>query len=335
MAILVTGGAGFIGSHTCVELLAAGHEIIILDNYSNASPEVIGKIEGLAGKSVKVYEADLLDADKVAAVFAENDIDAVIHFAGLKAVGVSVTVPLQYYHNNITGTLILLEAMAKAGCKKLVFSSSATVYGTNPNMPLKETYPTMAATNPYGSTKLMIETILRDLYIADDQWSIALLRYFNPVGAHPSGLLGEVPNGVPTNLMPIIAQVAVGKLPILNVTGHDYDTPDGTGIRDYLHVMDLAAGHKNAYDYVLGRTGVEAINLGTGKGYSVLDIVITFEAVNNVTIPRQFAPRRPGDLVVSYADPTKAKELLGWEATRDLASMCKDSWHFMQVQGAQ
>ena len=334
MAILVTGGAGFIGSHTCADLLDAGHDIVILDNYSNASPTVIGKIEAVSGKKVKAYETDLLDADSVAAIFAENDIDAVIHFAGLKAVAQSVSMPLQYYRNNITGTLILLDAMAKAGCKKLVFSSSATVYGANPDVPLKETYPTRAATNPYGTTKLMIETILRDLYTSDNSWSIALLRYFNPIGAHPSGLLGEVPNGIPNNIMPIIVQVVSGKLPILNVTGNDYDTPDGTGVRDYLHVMDLAAGHKYAYDYVCSHTGVDAFNLGTGKGYSVLDIVTTFEAVNNVQIPRQFAPRRPGDIAVSYADPTKAKDILGWEATRDLQQMCRDAWHFYQKETA-
>lgn len=327
MSVLVTGGAGYIGSHTCVELLNAGRDIVVLDNFSNSKPEVIATIEEIAGKRVKLYEADLLDRAAVQAVFKENKFEAVIHFAGLKAVGESVRIPLTYYHNNITGTLILLEEMAAAGCKRIVFSSSATVYGTNTNVPFREDYP-LSATNPYGSTKLMIENILRDTYISDNDWSIALLRYFNPIGAHKSGLLGEDPNGIPNNLLPYVAQVAAGKLPYLSVYGDDYDTKDGTGVRDYLHVEDLAIGHLRAYDYVLDHKGVEAFNLGTGNGYSVIEIVRAFEKACGKSIEYKIVPRRAGDIAVCYADAAKAKKLLGWKAERGIDEMCEDSWRF-------
>jgi UDP-glucose 4-epimerase len=333
MAILVTGGAGYIGSHTCVELIEAGKEVIVLDNYSNSSPEAVRRAEKLVGKEIKAYEADLLDREAVRRVFAENRVDAVIHFAGLKAVGESVSIPLRYYHNNITGTLILLEAMAEAACKRLVFSSSATVYGASTDVPFAETHPVGTATNPYGSTKLMIETILRDLCISDPAFSVVLLRYFNPVGAHPSGLLGESPNGIPNNLMPYIAQVAAGKLPYLRVYGDDYDTPDGTGIRDYLHVVDLAKGHVGAYDYALTHTGAEAINLGTGRGYSVLEMVKAFEEATGIAIPYRVEGRRPGDNATSYANPAKAEKLLGWKAEKSLRDMCADSWNFIRKKG--
>lgn len=330
MAILVTGGAGYIGSHTCVELLKAGKEIIIYDNYINSKPEAVRRIEKIAGKSTTMIEADILDRDALDRVFRENTVEAVIHFAGLKAVGESVRIPLRYYHNNITGTLMLCEAMALAGCKKIVFSSSATVYGMSTDVPFRETHPLLPATNPYGATKAMIETILRDLYISDQEWSISLLRYFNPIGAHESGLLGEDPNGIPNNLLPYIGQVAVGKLPYLNVYGNDYDTPDGTGVRDYLHVVDLAVGHLNALDYVLKATGVETVNLGTGTGYSVLQVLHAFENACGKEIPYQITPRRAGDIAVCYADPAKAKLLLGWEATRGIDEMCLDSWRFIK-----
>ena len=327
MAILVTGGAGYIGSHTCVELLNAGKEVVVLDNFCNSKPEVVAKIEQVAGKRVVLYEADLLDCEAVTGMFRENKIEAVIHFAGLKAVGESVEIPLTYYHNNITGTVNLLEVMARFHCKKLVFSSSATVYGTNTDVPFRETHP-LSATNPYGRTKLMLEEIMRDTYVSDNEWSFALLRYFNPIGAHKSGLLGEDPNGIPNNLLPYVAQVAAGKLPYLSVYGDDYDTKDGTGVRDYLHVVDLAVGHLNAFDYVLDNPGAEAFNLGTGRGYSVLEIVKSFEKASGVTIPCQIAPRRAGDIATCYADPHKAKKALGWEAKRGIDEMCEDSWRF-------
>ena len=263
-------------------------------------------------------------------VFSENQIDAVIHFAGLKAVGESVSIPIKYYHNNLTGTLILCEVMAETGCKRMVFSSSATVYGMSTDVPFRETHTLLPATNPYGATKAMIETILRDIYISDSGWSVALLRYFNPIGAHESGLLGEDPNGIPNNLLPYIGQVAAGKLPELNVYGDDYDTPDGTGVRDYLHVVDLARGHLNALDYVLGTTGVEAINLGTGNGYSVLQVVKAFEAASGVKIPYKVVPRRPGDIATCYADASKAEKLLGWKARLSIDDMCRDSWNFIK-----
>ncbi|MDR2932862.1 MAG: UDP-glucose 4-epimerase GalE [Oscillospiraceae bacterium] len=330
MAILVTGGAGYIGTHTCVELLESGKDIVVVDNCVNSKPEALNRVRQLTGRDFPFYELDILDTGALGRVFKDNQIDAVIHFAGLKAVGESVQKPLAYYKNNITGTLSLLEAMAAANCRRMVFSSSATVYGANPDVPFKETYPTMAATNPYGATKLMIETILRDLYTADNGWSIALLRYFNPIGAHTSGVLGEDPNGIPNNLLPIIARVVTGKMEILNVTGDDYDTPDGTGVRDYLHVCDLADGHVKAIDYVMGKTGVEAINLGTGKGYSVYEVIKAFEAASGVKVPYKVAPRRPGDIATSYADATKAKELLRWGATRGIDEMCRDLWNFLQ-----
>lgn len=334
MAILVTGGAGYIGSHTCVELLNAGKEVVVLDNFSNSKPEVITVIEQITGKRAVLYEADLLDRKAVEKVFKENKFEAVIHFAGLKAVGESVQIPLKYYHNNITGTLILLETMSASDCKKIVFSSSATVYGTNTNVPFREDYP-LSATNPYGSTKLMIENIMRDTFISDNDWGIVLLRYFNPIGAHKSGLLGEDPNGIPNNLLPYVAQVAVGKLPYLSVYGNDYDTSDGTGVRDYLHVEDLAAGHLKAYDYVLDHKGVEAINLGTGKGYSVLEIVASFEKACGKKLEYKIAPRRAGDIAVCYADPGKAKKLLGWQAVRGIGEMCEDSWRFTSRRYAE
>lgn len=325
--ILVTGGAGFIGSHTCVELLNAGYEVVILDNFCNSKPEAVKRIEKITGKSVKLYEADMLDKDAVEKVFDENKIDAVIHFAGLKAVGESVSIPLIYYHNNITGTLILCEVMAKHNVKKIVFSSSATVYGSPKTVPIKEDFP-LSATNPYGSTKLMIENILRDLYVSDNEWSIALLRYFNPIGAHESGLLGEDPNGIPNNLVPYIAQVALGKLEVLSVFGNDYPTHDGTGVRDYIHVVDLSQGHIKALEKIMDTTGVDAYNLGTGTGYSVLDVVNAYQEASGVKINYKIAPRRPGDIAECYADPTKSKNELGWSAKLDIKKMCIDSWNF-------
>lgn len=328
--ILVTGGAGFIGSHTCVELLNSGYEVVILDNFSNSKPEALNRIKTITGKDFKFYEADLLDLPAVEKVFEENKIDAVIHFAGLKAVGESVQKPVEYYHNNITGTLLLIQAMKKYDCKKIVFSSSATVYGVNNPAPYVETMPTNTSTNPYGYTKVMIEQILKDVYVADNDWSIALLRYFNPIGAHKSGLLGEDPNGIPNNLFPYIAQVASGKLKCLGVFGNDYDTPDGTGVRDYIHVVDLATGHLNAVSYVLENKGVEAVNLGTGKGSSVLDVVHAFEKACGKEIPYEIKPRRAGDIATCYADTTKAKEVLGWEAKYDIDEMAADGWNFTQ-----
>lgn len=329
MAILVTGGAGYIGSHACVELLENGYEIVVLDNFINSKPEALNRIRKITGKDFRFYEADLLDRNAVKCVFAENKIDAVIHFAGLKAVGESVAQPLRYYHNNITGTLILCEAMQDAGVKKMVFSSSATVYGDPASVPIRETFP-LHTTNPYGSTKLMIENILQDLFVADNEWSIALLRYFNPIGAHKSGLIGEDPNGIPNNLMPYIAQVASGKLDILSVFGNDYDTKDGTGVRDYIHVVDLAQGHIKALEKVLSSTGADAYNLGTGTGYSVLEMVNTFEKVNGVKVNHKIAPRRPGDIAECYADPQKSRDVLNWQAKLGIEEMCRDSWNFVK-----
>ena len=329
MAILVTGGAGFIGSHTCVELLENGYEVVIVDNFINSKPEALNRIKQITGKDFKFYEADLLDKAAVETIFIENKIDAVIHFAGLKAVGESVAQPIRYYHNNISGTLILCQVMQEAGVKKIVFSSSATVYGSPKTVPIREDFP-LHTTNPYGSTKLMIENILQDIFVADNEWSIALLRYFNPIGAHKSGLIGEDPNGIPNNLMPYIAQVAAGKLEVLSVFGGDYDTKDGTGVRDYIHVVDLAQGHIKAVEKVLGGSGVDAYNLGTGIGYSVLDMVHAFETANNVKVNYKIAPRRPGDIAVCFADPKKAKELLGWQAQFGIEDMCRDSWKFVK-----
>ena len=327
MSVLVTGGAGYIGSHTVIELLETGEDIIIVDNFSNSKPEMLDKIREISGKDFKFYEVDLLDRENLEKVFKENQIESVIHFAGLKAVGESVEKPIEYYHNNITGTLILLDVMRKYNCKKIVFSSSATVYGTPKTVPIKEDFP-LSTTNPYGSTKLMIEQILRDVYIADNEFSVILLRYFNPIGAHKSGKIGENPNGIPNNLMPYINQVAIGKLECLNVFGNDYDTIDGTGVRDYIHVVDLAKGHLKALNKAREMSGVEAYNLGTGNGYSVLQIVQAFEKVNGVTVKYRITDRRPGDIATCYADPTKAREELGWVAEKELDEMCEDAWRF-------
>lgn len=329
MAILVTGGAGFIGSHTCVELLNAGYEIVVVDNYYNASPKALERVKELTGKDFKSYNCDVRDSDGMDKIFKENKIDAVIHFAGLKAVGESCQKPIEYYDNNIGGTLKLCDVMRNNGCKNIVFSSSATVYGMNNASPLKETMKTGGTTNPYGTTKYMIEIILEDIYKSDNEWNVTLLRYFNPIGAHESGRIGENPNGIPNNLMPYITQVAIGKRPYLSVYGDDYDTPDGTGVRDYIHVVDLADGHVKAVKNILdGNKGVQIFNLGTGKGYSVLDIVKAFSKAYGKELPYKIAPRRPGDLAVCYSDPTKAKEVLGWEAKRGIDDMCRDSWNW-------
>lgn len=330
MKILVTGGTGYIGSHTCVELLNKGHEVVVFDNLFNSQIDVVDKIEKITGKKIAFYKADMLDQESMRPVFEEHKIDAVIHFAGLKAVGESVQKPLLYYHNNLTGTLQLCELMKEYDCKKIIFSSSATVYGAPKTVPIKEDFP-LSTTNPYGTTKLMLERILSDLCVPDPDWSVVLLRYFNPIGAHESGLIGERPNGIPNNLMPYITQVAIGKLPCLGVFGNDYDTPDGTGVRDYIHVVDLAKGHVNAIEKVVASKGVNIYNLGTGKGYSVLDIVKAFEAANGVHIPYEIKPRRAGDIATCYADATKAKEELGWEAEYDLQRMCRDSWRFTKM----
>jgi len=328
MSILVTGGAGYIGSHTCVELVNAGYDIVIVDNLCNSSKEAVNRIEQITGKKVKFYKDDLLDKEAITRIFKENEIDSVIHFAGLKAVGESVEIPLKYYYNNITGTLILCEVMKEFNVKKLVFSSSATVYGVPKTVPISEEFP-LSATNPYGSTKLMIERILNDLYISDNGWRIALLRYFNPIGAHKSGLIGENPNGIPNNLMPRVCQVARGKMKELTVWGNDYDTHDGTGVRDYIHVVDLSLGHIAALKKIDKKSGVYVYNLGTGKGYSVMDIIKTFERVNDIKIPYAIYPRRPGDVAECYANPEKAYRELGWRAVYGLEEMCRDSWNFI------
>lgn len=326
--VLVTGGAGFIGSHTSVELLNAGYDIIILDNFVNSKPESLKRIKELTGKDFKFYQADIRDEEAMTKVFAENKIDAVIHFAGLKSVPQSVKEPLNYYDNNIAGTVCLCRVMDKAGCKKLVFSSSATVYGSKNPSPLREDMPTGGTTNPYGTTKYFIEQILQDLCISDSEWGVSILRYFNPIGAHKSGRIGEDPNGIPGNLMPYITQVAIGKLECLNVCGNDYPTPDGTGVRDYIHVVDLALGHIKALDRLLKVKGCEVYNLGTGKGYSVLDVVKAFEKASGIKINYRIAPRRAGDVACCYADATKAKEVLGWQAQYDIDDMCADSWRW-------
>ena len=326
--VLVTGGAGFIGSHTSVELLNAGYDIIILDNFVNSKPESLKRIKELTGKDFKFYQADIRDEEAMTKVFAENKIDAVIHFAGLKSVPQSVKEPLNYYDNNIAGTVCLCRVMDKAGCKKLVFSSSATVYGSKNPSPLKEDMPTGGTTNPYGTTKYFIEQILQDLCVSDSEWGVSILRYFNPIGAHKSGRIGEDPNGIPGNLMPYITQVAIGKLECLNVCGNDYPTPDGTGVRDYIHVVDLALGHIKALDRLLKVKGCEVYNLGTGKGYSVLDVVKAFEKASGIKINYRIAPRRAGDVACCYADATKAKEVLGWQAQYDIDDMCADSWRW-------
>lgn len=326
--VLVTGGAGFIGSHTSVELLNAGYDIIILDNFVNSKPESLKRIKELTGKDFNFYQADIRDEEAMTKVFAENKIDAVIHFAGLKSVPQSVKEPLNYYDNNIAGTVCLCRVMDKAGCKKLVFSSSATVYGSKNPSPLREDMPTGGTTNPYGTTKYFIEQILQDLCVSDSEWGVSILRYFNPIGAHKSGRIGEDPNGIPGNLMPYITQVAIGKLECLNVCGNDYPTPDGTGVRDYIHVVDLALGHIKALDRLLKVKGCEVYNLGTGKGYSVLDVVKAFEKASGIKINYRIAPRRAGDVACCYADATKAKEVLGWQAQYDIDDMCADSWRW-------
>lgn len=328
MSILVTGGAGYIGSHTAVELLDAGENIIILDNFSNSSPEVLDKIKQITKKDFKFYKIDLLDENALDKVFEENNIDEVIHFAGLKAVGESVEKPIEYYNNNITGTLNLLKVMKKYNCKKIVFSSSATVYGNPKTLPIKEDFP-LSTTNPYGATKLMIEQILQDVNVADKDFRVAILRYFNPIGAHKSGLIGEVPNGIPNNIMPYIVRVAVGKYNELTVFGKDYDTEDGTGVRDYIHVVDLAKGHLSALKKIRENSGVQIYNLGTGRGYSVLELVKTFEIVNNVKVNYKIGDRRPGDIASCFADVNKAKKEMNWVATKGLEEMCKDSWNFI------
>lgn len=328
--ILVTGGAGYIGSHTCVELLAAGHNLTVIDNFSNAKPEVLDKIRRIAGRDFAFYEGDLRDRGFMERVFAEQPINAVIHFAGFKAVAESIEKPLAYYDNNLVGTLVLLEVMRAANVKRLVFSSSATVYGMDNEPPFREDAPT-SATNPYGYTKVMIEQMLRDLAVSDPAWAICMLRYFNPIGAHKSGLIGEDPNGIPNNLAPYVAKVAAGKLPTVHVYGDDYDTPDGTGVRDYIHVVDLALGHLAALAYVSKSAGAKAVNLGTGKGTSVLQIIHAYEKACGHAIAYQIDPRRPGDVAASYADPSLAQRLFGWTATRTIDDMCADSWRFTKA----
>jgi UDP-glucose 4-epimerase len=329
MAILVTGGAGYIGSHTCIELLGNGWDVIVVDDLSNSKIEVINRINEITNKTFKFYEKNILDKRGMELIFKENTIDAVIHFAGYKAVGESVAKPLKYYSNNITGTLALCEVMEKYQVKKMVFSSSATVYGLKNEAPFSENMP-LSTTNPYGSTKMMIEMILNDLFISDEEWSISLLRYFNPIGAHESGLIGEDPNGIPNNLMPYITQVAIGKRDELSIFGNDYDTHDGTGVRDYIHVVDLAKGHLRALEKILETKGIEAFNLGTGVGYSVLDVVNNFEKANDIKIPYSIVARRPGDIAKCYSDPRKALEVLGWKAEKTIEDMCRDSWRWQK-----
>jgi UDP-glucose 4-epimerase len=333
MHVLVTGGAGYIGSHTCLELLQAGYDVTVVDNLSNARPEGLRRVQELAGRSLEFHKVDLLDKAGLEAVFARQPVQAVIHFAGLKAVGESVAQPLRYYHNNLTGTLHLCQVMQANGVKQIVFSSSATVYGPDNHSPLHENCP-RAATNPYGRSKLMIEEILIDLHRADPSWDAIMLRYFNPVGAHSSGRIGEDPRGIPNNLLPYITQVAAGRLPRLTVFGNDYPTPDGTPIRDYIHVMDLARGHVNALEKLDEHPGAVVYNLGTGQGYSVLEVIAAFERATSLKIPYQIGDRRPGDLSVSYADPSKARVELGWQAVLDLEAMCADAWRW-QSQNPQ
>lgn len=325
--ILVTGGTGFIGSHTCVELIQAGYDVVILDNLSNSKESCVDRIKEITGVGVKFYNADLLDLESTKRIFDENKIDSVIHFAGLKAVGESVEKPLEYYENNIGGTINLIKAMRDANCKSIVFSSSATVYGVNNKVPYTEEMTT-SATNPYGYTKVMIEQILNDMTVSDKDWSVVALRYFNPIGAHESGLIGENPNGIPNNLVPYIAQVALGKLEHLRVFGDDYETPDGTGVRDYIHVTDLAKGHLAALEYAAENKGFQPINLGTGKGSSVMEVVKAYEKACGKNIPVVVTPRRAGDIAESYAETSLAKKLLGWEAKLDISKMCEDSWNF-------
>lgn len=327
MNILVTGGCGYIGSHTCCELLNKGHNVIIIDNLSNSKKEIVNYIKEITGRDVTLYIGDVCDKDLLRKIFNENKIDSVIHFAGYKAVGESVKLPLKYYRNNLDSTLSLCEVMSEFDCKNLVFSSSATVYGIPKKLPIKEDFP-LSTTNPYGTTKLMIERILKDLYTSDNTWHIALLRYFNPIGAHSSGLLGEDPNGIPNNLMPYIVKVATGELECLSIFGDDYDTKDGTGVRDYIHVVDLALGHIAAIHKIDKEPGVYTYNLGTGVGYSVLELVKTFSKVNNIIVNYKIAPRRPGDIAECYADTTKASDELHWHATKTIEDMCRDSYNF-------
>lgn len=330
MHIIVTGGAGYIGSHTCLELLKAGHQVTVIDNLSNSSEESLRRVEYLTGGTIALFEADLLDQEELARVFAAcNDAAAVIHFAGLKAVGESVARPLHYYRNNITGTLNLCQVMQECNIKNLVFSSSATVYGDPASVPIREDFP-LSCTNPYGRTKLFIEEILRDLYVADPAWNVALLRYFNPVGAHESGEIGEDPNGIPNNLMPYISQVAVGRLPTLSVYGNDYDTPDGTGVRDYIHVVDLAVGHLKALERLSKNPGVVTYNLGTGRGCSVLEMIDAFARASGREIPYRITARRPGDIACCFADPGLAEKELAWRAVRGIDAMCEDSWRWQK-----
>ena len=328
MTILVTGGMGYIGSHTCVELLNRGEDVVIVDNLVNSNPEALNRVEVITGKRPAFYELDVRDEEKLSAVFEAHKIDAVIHFAGLKAVGESVAKPMLYYDNNLNSTITLCRVMERYGVKRLIFSSSATVYSGDNEMPLTEDSKTGNCTNPYGWTKYFGEQILRDLAKADSAWSVVLLRYFNPVGAHESGTIGEDPKDIPNNLMPYISQVAVGRLDHLSVFGDDYPTPDGTGVRDYIHVVDLARGHVAAIDYLMDHTGAEVFNLGTGTGYSVLDMVHAFETANGVSVPYEITPRRPGDLPTCYADPKKSAEVLGWKAEHSLEDMCRDSFHW-------
>ncbi|MCG8436479.1 MAG: UDP-glucose 4-epimerase GalE [Pseudomonadales bacterium] len=328
--ILVTGGAGYIGSHTVLLLLEAGHKVVVLDNLSNSSPESLRRVEQLTGKAVTFREGDIRDAACLDALFAEFSVSGVVHFAGLKAVGESVAEPLRYYDCNVVGTIRLLEAMARAGVKRLVFSSSATVYGDPASVPINEDFP-LSTTNPYGASKLHIEDMLRDLYVSDDSWDIALLRYFNPVGAHESGQIGEDPSGIPNNLMPYIAQVAVGKREKLSVFGGDYSTPDGTGVRDYIHVMDLAQGHLAALRALKDKGGLLTVNLGTGRGYSVLEMVQSFAKASGREVPYEIVARRPGDVAQCYADPAHAEQVLGWKAERGIVDMCRDHWRWQEA----
>ena len=330
MNILVTGGAGYIGSHTCLELLQLGYGVIVIDNLCNANPESLRRVEQLTGKTIAFYEGDVRDEALLTKIFTENEIDCVIHFAGLKAVGESVSMPWKYYDNNLNSTLILTKVMEKVGMKRLIFSSSATVYTADNEMPLQETSRTGSCTNPYGWTKYMTEQILSGMATADKEWSVCLLRYFNPIGAHESGRIGEDPRGIPNNLMPYITQVAVGRREELSVYGNDYDTPDGTGVRDYIHVVDLAKGHVAAVRYVLENTGCDVFNLGTGTGYSVLDMVHTFCEVNGVKVPYRITDRRPGDIGTCYADPAKSAKKLGWKAEKTLSDMCRDAWNWQK-----
>ena len=327
MAILTTGGAGYIGSHTCIELINSGYDVVVVDNLDNSSERSLERVEKIVGKKVKFYKEDVRDREALRKIFRENNIEAVIHFAGLKAVGESVAKPIEYYDNNLISTLVLLEVMREFDCKRIVFSSSATVYGVAKDMPLKEDMP-LGAINPYGRTKYFIEEMLRDVYVSDNSWSIALLRYFNPIGAHESGTIGEDPKGIPNNLMPYIAQVAVGRLEKLHVFGNDYNTVDGTGVRDYIHVVDLAGGHVKAVDWALKNSGCEAINLGTGNGVSVLQLREAFVKASGAEVPYVIDLRRPGDPDEVYADASKAKALLGWEAKKNVDDMCKDSWNW-------